>query len=100
MYTSVPFAQPFKECQDFACELNGEYEDDQIEEINHLVQDVAAEAIIRLLNFLLDAETDKQLIARIICLQKLFDNKHRQLAQTRRGPQHHDKDDQGGERPH
>lgn len=77
--TSIPFFKPVKEHQDFTKELIGDYSDEQIDEINGLVQDIATQTLVRFMNFLFKADTDKRLIARIICLGKLFNNKHRQL---------------------
>lgn len=74
---STPF---FKKAKDglikFTDELTFELEEEQEEEINQLITDIAAQSITRLLQFIADAGTDKQIIARIVCLQKLYDNKH------------------------
>lgn len=77
VYTSVPFNQPQRDIiRDWASDLTQEYSEEQLHEINELVGDVASETLVRLVQFLLDAKTDKQIIARLICLQKLFQNRH------------------------
>ncbi len=75
--SSIPFfATPDEDALQFADELQCEYEDEQLVEINQLVRDYACMSIIRFMEFLSKAETDKQLVARFICLKKLFDNRH------------------------
>ena len=75
--TSVPFNPPRKDIiRDWASDLSEDYSEEQLHEINSLVGDVASETLVRLVQFLLDAKTDKQIIARLICLNKMFDNRH------------------------
>lgn len=74
--TSIPFTPSEHDVMEFTQTLEHEYEDDQLTEINRLIQDVATETLIRFIQFITNAETDKQLIARVICLNKLFNNKH------------------------
>ncbi len=77
VYASVPF---FKERKDelikFTDELTFKLDEEEEEEVNKLVTDIAAQAVTRLLHFIIDAGTDKQIIARLVCLQKLYENKH------------------------
>lgn len=75
--TATPFFKPVNpDTMNWIDGLSFELDDEQAEEINQLITDTAAEAATRLLQFILDAGSDKQIIARLVCLQKLYDNKH------------------------
>lgn len=86
LFSAIPFfKQPKDGIINWAKELEGEYDDEELEEINQLITDVAAQACTRLIQFITDVPSDKQMIARIICLQKLYENKHGNWLKFQRG---------------
>lgn len=77
LYSSIKFfTDRDSDLINFAKELKEDYNEDQLDEINRLVTDMASQAVVRLVQFITDAKTDKQIVMRVICLKKLFENRH------------------------
>lgn len=74
--SSIPFAPEPHDRMSFVDDLACEYTDEQLDDVDDLVKAVASQAVIRLLQWLCEPSTDKQIIARLICTQKLLNNRH------------------------
>lgn len=66
-------------------DLQNDYTDEQLGDIDNLCKTIACQTIVRLLQFLSEPKTDKQIIARLICAQKLMDNQHGNWLALQRG---------------
>lgn len=76
--SSVPFFAPAGDSVNWAKDLSFELNDDQEEELNSLLTDLMTQTLIRTVQFITDAAKngDKRIVARLIVLEKMLDNKH------------------------
>lgn len=76
--SSVPFFASASDSVNWAKDLSFELNEDQENELNSMLTDLMTQTLIRTIQFISDAAKngDKRIVARVIVLQKLLDNKH------------------------
>lgn len=76
--SSVPFFASASDSANWTKDLSFELNEDQENELNSILTDLMTQTLIRTIQFISDAAKngDKRIVARVIVLQKLLDNKH------------------------
>lgn len=76
--SSVPFFASASDSVNWTKDLSFELNEDQENELNSMLTDLMTQTLIRTIQFISDAAKngDKRIVARVIVLQKLLDNKH------------------------